>query len=199
MSLQITKIKGIPIRLHFTLIVVFFLIAWTLSARLMPEIHPGLTRTEYWIIGIFGAGTSFISILLHELAHSVVALRYGLKVRQIVLFIFGGVSDIEEGESSKDFHKEFKIAIVGPITSFVIAAILGLAWWILTSVAQGVAFSSPAIADTNNATLVIVEAILQYGAIINTMLGGFNIIPAFPLDGGRILRSALLRWKKDYD
>ena len=91
MSLRITKIKGIPIRLHFTLIVVFFLIAWTLSARLMPEIHPGLTRTEYWIIGVFGASTSFISILLHELAHSIVALRYGLKVRQIVLFIFGGV------------------------------------------------------------------------------------------------------------
>jgi Zn-dependent protease len=148
---------------------------------------------------VFGASTSFISILLHELAHSIVALKYGLKVRQIVLFIFGGVSDIEEGDSSKDFHKEFKIAMVGPITSFVIAAILGLSWWILTSVAQGAA-SSPAIADTNNnATIVIAEAILQYGAIINTMLGGFNLVPAFPLDGGRILRSALLRWKRDYD
>src|SRR5918912_2027205 len=200
MSLRITKIQGIPIRLHFSLIVVFFLIVWTLSARLMPETHPGLTRTEYWIIGVFGAATSFISILLHELAHSIVALKYGLKVRQIVLFIFGGVSDIEEGDSSRDFHKEFKISIVGPITSFVIAAILGLAWWILTSVAQGAASSSPAIANTNNnATIVIVEAILQYGAIINTMLGGFNLVPAFPLDGGRILRSVLLRWKRDYD
>src|SRR5919199_3546130 len=200
MSLQITKIKGIPIRLHFTLLVVFFLIAWTLSASLMPEIHPGLSRGEYWIIGVFGAGTSFTSILLHELAHSIVALKYGLKVRQIVLFIFGGVSDIEEGDSSRDFHKEFKIAIVGPITSFVIAAILGLAWWILTSVAQGAASSSPAIANTNNnATIVIVEAILQYGAIINTVLGGFNLVPAFPLYGGRILRSVLLRWKRDYD
>ncbi len=199
MSLQITKIKGIPIRLHFTLIVVFFLIAWTLSASLMPEIHPSLTRTEYWIIGVFGASTSFISILLHELAHSIVALKYGLKVRQIVLFIFGGVSDIEEGDSSKDFHKEFKIAIVGPITSFVIAAILGLSWWILISIVHGAASSPPVIANTTNATLVIAEAILQYGAIINTMLGGFNLVPAFPLDGGRILRSALLRWKKDYD
>jgi Zn-dependent protease/CBS domain-containing protein len=198
MSLQITKIKGIPIRLHFTLIVVFFLITWTLSASLMPEIHPGLTRTEYWIIGIFGAGTSFISILLHELAHSVVALRYGLKVRQIVLFIFGGVSDIEEGESSKDFHKEFKIAIVGPITSFVIAAVLGLSWWILISVAQTGESSSAAV-NANNNVITIIDAILQYGAIINTVLGGFNLVPAFPLDGGRILRSALLRWKRDYD
>ena len=197
MSLQITKIKGIPIRLHFTLIIVFFLIAWTLSATLMPEIHPGLTRTEYWIIGIFGAGTSFISILLHELAHSVVALRYGLKVRQIVLFIFGGVSDIEEGDSSRDFHKEFKIAIVGPMTSFVIAAMLGLSWWILISVAQTEEY--PTFSANNNNVITIIGAILQYGAIINAVLGGFNLVPAFPLDGGRILRSALLRWKRDYD
>jgi Zn-dependent protease/uncharacterized membrane protein YidH (DUF202 family) len=195
MSLQITKIKGIPIRLHFTLIVVFFLIVWTLSESLMPEIHPGLTRTEYWIIGIFGAGTSFISILLHELAHSVIALRYGLKVRQIILFIFGGVSDIEEGGSSKDFHKEFKIAIVGPMTSFVIAAVLGLSWWILILIAHTGEPSSTA----NNIEITIIEAILQYGAIINTVLGGFNLVPAFPLDGGRILRSVLLRWKRDYD
>src|SRR5919205_4285614 len=151
MSLQITKIKGIPIRLHFTLLVVFFLIAWTLSASLMPEIHPGLSRGEYWIIGILGAITSFTSILLHELAHSIVASRYGLKVRQIILFIFGGVSDIEEGDSSKDFRKEFKIAIVGPMTSFVIAAVLGLSWWVLISIAPSSA-SSPGIANTNNAT-----------------------------------------------
>ncbi|MFL6402239.1 MAG: site-2 protease family protein [Nitrososphaeraceae archaeon] len=195
MSLQITKIKGIPIRLHFTLIIVFFLIAWTLSGSLMPQVHPGLTRTEYWIIGIFGASTSFISILIHELAHSIVALRYGLKVRQIILFIFGGVSDIEEGESSKDFRKEFKIAIAGPMTSFVIAAILGLAWWILLFVSQTGEPSSAA----NNNVITIIEAILQYGAIINAVLGGFNLVPAFPLDGGRILRSALLRWKRDYD
>src|SRR5919206_810686 len=155
MSLQITKILGIPIRLHFTLIVVFFLIAWTLSERLMPETYPGLTRTEYWIIGIFGASTSFISILLHELAHSIVALRYGLKVRQIVLFIFGGVSDIEEGDSSKDFHKEFKIAIVGPITSFVIAAVLGFSWWILILIAHTGGPSS-ATANTDDNVIIII-------------------------------------------
>jgi Zn-dependent protease len=198
MSLQITKIKGIPIRLHFTLIIVFVLIAWTLSASLMPEIHRGLTRIDYWIIGIFGAATSFISILLHEIAHSIVALRYGLKVRQIVLFVFGGVSDIEEGQSSKDFRKEFKIAIVGPLTSFVIAAVLGLSWWILVSVAQ-IGQSTSFSANANYNVITIIDAILQYGAIINTVLGGFNLLPAFPLDGGRILRSALLRWKRDYD
>jgi Zn-dependent protease len=196
LSLQVTKIKGISIRLHFTLIIVFFLIAWTLAARLMPEIYPGLTREEYWIIGILGAGVLFISVLLHELAHSIVALKYGLKVRQIILFIFGGVSDIEEqGESSKDFRKEFKIAVVGPITSFVIAGILALAWWILLLSSS----SAQTGFTTTDAIKSIAEAVLGYGALTNTLLGGFNLIPAFPLDGGRILRSALMRWKRDYD
>jgi Zn-dependent protease/predicted transcriptional regulator len=196
LSLQVTKIKGIPIRLHFTLIIGFFLIAWTLAARLMPEIYPGLTREEYWIIGILGAGVLFISVLLHELAHSIVALKYGLKVRQIILFIFGGVSDIEEqGESSKDFRKEFKIAVVGPITSFVIAGILALAWWILLLSSS----SAQTGFTTTDAIKSIAEAVLGYGALTNTLLGGFNLIPAFPLDGGRILRSALMRWKRDYD
>ena len=196
MSLQVTKIKGIPIRLHFTLIIVFFLIAWTLAARLMPEIYPGLTREEYWIIGILGAGILFISVLLHELAHSIVALKYGLKVHQIILFIFGGVSDIEEqGESSKDFRKEFKIAVVGPITSFVIAGILALAWWILLLSSS----SAQTGFTTTDAIKSIAEAVLRYGALSNILLGGFNLIPAFPLDGGRILRSALVRWKRDYD
>jgi Zn-dependent protease/predicted transcriptional regulator len=163
----------------------------------MPEIYPGLTREEYWIIGILGAGVLFISVLLHELAHSIVALKYGLKVRQIILFIFGGVSDIEEqGESSKDFRKEFKIAVVGPITSFVIAGILALAWWILLLFSSS---SAQTGFTTTDAIKSIAEAVLGYGALTNTLLGGFNLIPAFPLDGGRILRSALVRWKRDYD
>jgi len=86
----------------------------------MPELYPGLDISVYWIMGIIGAIILFVSVLLHELVHSMVALRYGLKVREIVLFIFGGVSVIEDQDevASKDFRKEFKIAIVGPITSF---------------------------------------------------------------------------------
>jgi Zn-dependent protease len=115
--LRVAKIKGIPIKLHFTLVVVSFLVVWTLAAMLMPELYPGLDISVYWIMGIIGAIILFVSVLLHELAHSIVALRYGLKVREIVLFIFGGVSVIEDQDEveSKDFHKEFKIAIVGPI------------------------------------------------------------------------------------
>jgi Zn-dependent protease len=122
MSLQISRIKGISIRLHFTLIVVFFLITWTLATYFMPERSAPniLNPINYWIMGAVGAIVLFISVLLHELAHSLVAMRYGLKVRQIILFIFGGVSEIDEEEKiTKDFRKEFKIAVAGPVTSFV--------------------------------------------------------------------------------
>jgi Zn-dependent protease/CBS domain-containing protein len=197
MSLQVARIKGIPIRLHFTLIVVFFLIMWTLAASFMPQHYPPnlLTTTEYWIMGAIGAAVLFISVLLHELAHSIVAIRYGLKVRQIILFIFGGVSDIEEEkeETTKDFRKEFKIAIVGPLTSFVIAAIFSVIWWSLpqvnTLVSVGVHLN----------ILLMADGILFYGSLANLLLGLFNLIPAFPLDGGRVLRAALVKWKRDYE
>src|ERR671916_830781 len=82
MSFQIAKVKGIPVRLHFTLIIVFFLIAWTLASSFMPQYFPNLTTVQYWIMGATGAIILFISVFLHELMHSVMALRYGIKVRQ---------------------------------------------------------------------------------------------------------------------
>lgn len=98
MSLQLGRIKGIPIRLHFTLVIVSFLVVWALATMLMPEIYPGLNTTAYWFMGVVGAIILFVSVLLHELAHSIVALKYGLDVREIVLYIFGGVSVIEDQE-----------------------------------------------------------------------------------------------------
>jgi Zn-dependent protease/predicted transcriptional regulator len=189
MSFQIAKVKGIPVRLHFTLIIVFFLIAWTLASSFMPRYFPNLTTVQYWIMGATGAIILFISVFLHELMHSVMALRYGVKVRQIILFIFGGVSEIPE--ETRDFRKEFKIAIAGPAASFAIAAVLAVSWWLVSQI-------TPA-APQLLATKQVVEGILLYGAIINIMLGAFNLIPAFPLDGGRILRAGLVAWKKDYD
>jgi Zn-dependent protease/predicted transcriptional regulator len=183
MSLQIARIKGIPIRLHFTLIIVFFLISWTLAIHFMPEFFPGLSSVEYWAMGVSGAILLFVSVLLHELSHSIVAIKYGINVRQIVLFIFGGVSDIE-GEP-KTPRKELVMAFAGPATSFILSAIFALSWWVVSTLLPGVP--------------KVIEGVLFYGAFLNALLGGFNMIPAFPLDGGRLLRAALVKQKQDYD
>ncbi|AIF82413.1 Zn-dependent protease [Candidatus Nitrososphaera evergladensis SR1] len=182
MSVQIGRVKGVPIRLHFTLLIVFSLVTWSLAANFMPQFFPGLSSAEYWIMGVAGAILLFISVLLHELSHSVLAMRFGIKVRQIMLFIFGGVSDIEE--EPKNPQKEFQIAIAGPATSFVLSAIFAGLWAI-----------SAAIND-----VPVFEGIMLYGAIINALLGAFNLLPAFPLDGGRVLRAVLVkRTKRDFD
>lgn len=172
----------------------------------MPQYVPGLTRTEYWIMGTLGAILMFISVLIHELAHSILCIRYGIGVRQILLFIFGGISDIQE--ETHDFHKEFKIAVAGPIASFILAAIFGLLWKMTTNVITIATTTNTATTISQHAggdTIVVsslglvASGILLYSALVNALLGVFNLVPAFPLDGGRILRSALLRWKKDYD
>ena len=210
MSIQVVKIKSIPIKLHFTLIIVFFLIAWTLTTNFMPRIFPGLEVYHYWIMGISGAAILFVSVLVHELAHSIISLRYGVEVRQIILFIFGGVSDIKE--EPKDYDKEFKIAIVGPLASFIIAGLLAGASWgvfqvggeaaapVFTQLAAGQQIIEvPQYTSLQTITIRIFSGIMVYGAIVNVLLGAFNLLPAFPLDGGRILRAALFRWKKNYD
>lgn len=185
MSLRIGNVKGIPIRLHFTLIISGVLIAFTLATGFMPFYFPGLTSAEYWTVGIIGSAVMFVSVLLHELAHSIVAQRYGIKVREIVLFVFGGVSDISE--ELKDSGKELRMAAAGPAVSFLLASMFGLTWWIASSLSPG--------ADSAGRMVI---PILYYGAFLNAVLGAFNLVPAFPSDGGRILRSFLMRRRRDY-
>jgi Zn-dependent protease/predicted transcriptional regulator len=194
MSLQIGKIKGISIKLHFTLIIVFFLVTWTLSTNFMPFYYPNLNTLQYWLMGIIGAIILIISVLIHEHSHSIVAKRYGIRVKQIVLFIFGGVSDIEE--EPKDFKKEFKMAFAGPATSFILSGIFAFLWYITTTM---MLTSYYEIHSLYRDILLVSNGIFYYATILNLVLGIFNLIPAFPMDGGRILRSILIRNNKDYD
>lgn len=191
MSLQVAEIYQIPIKLHYSLVLVFFLITWTLAYGFMPHYSPGLNPMQYWIMSIIGTVILFLSVLIHELSHSIVASRYGIKVKQIVLFIFGGVSDIEE--EPKDFNKEFKMAIAGPAVSLVLSALFAIFWWITTVMIMS------SFDESFKTILIIINGILFYASFLNLILGIFNLIPAFPMDGGRILRSVLFSRNKNYD
>lgn len=184
MSIQILKIKNIPIKLHFTLIFIFVFLSWTLSSGFMPHYYPNLTRTEYVVMGVTGAIILFVSVLVHELAHSILSTKYGVKVNQIILFIFGGISDIKE--ETRDFRKEFKIAVIGPLTSFGLGGIFLSIFLLITFIS-----SERTEAETY---LQVLKGVLLYGFIVNILLGAFNLLPAFPMDGGRMLRAALVRW-----
>lgn len=221
MSLQVAKVKGIPIKLHFTLAIVFALIAWTLAVNYMPLFYPDLPQSAYWTMGILGAIILFISVLLHELSHSMVAKRYGYKVRQIILFVFGGVSDIRD-EPKEEYRKEFTIAIVGPLSSFALAGLFAAVWFVLVQVGttttisqtdtsffalpqqqqqeqdQATSSSPPTSTSDEQVIWSIAQGIMRYGIIVNILLGGFNLLPAFPLDGGRVLRAGLMRWRGNY-
>jgi len=179
LSMKIGSLLGIPVRLHYTLVLAVLLIAWTLAVGYMPAEYPNLSVNEYWVIGVIGAIALFVSVLVHELAHSYVAEKNGLPVKRIVLFIFGGVSEIEE--EPKDPVLEFKIAVVGPASSVFIGIVVWLVWYMLSGLGLSPLFMAP----------------LQYIGYINLLLGGFNLLPAFPLDGGRVLRAALWKSKKN--
>ncbi|TMI30071.1 CBS domain-containing protein [Candidatus Bathyarchaeota archaeon] len=178
MSVNIGRILGIPIRIHWTLWLVFVLIAWSLATPggYLSLTYPGLDSTTYWSIGIVSALLLFVSVLLHELSHSYIAKKNGLPIARITLFFFGGVSEMTE--EPKDAGLEVLMAAAGPLTSFAIAGVMGTLWLLFMLVSAPVA----------------ILAILGYGALINAVLGVFNLIPAFPLDGGRVLRGSL--WKR---
>ena len=152
---------------------VFLLIAWSLAEGYLPVAYPGLGAATYWTIGAVSALLLFISVLLHELSHSYIAKKNGLPIARITLFFFGGVSEMSE--EPKDAGLEVRMALAGPLTSFAIAGVLGALWFVSRLV------SAP----------IPIIAILGYNAVINVALGAFNLVPAFPLDGGRVLRGSL--------
>ncbi|UKO99156.1 site-2 protease family protein [Nostoc sp. UHCC 0870] len=166
---------GFEIRIDLSWLVIFFLVLWTLSTGLFPANYPGFDNATYFGMGIVATLLFFASLLAHELSHSFVARSKGIPVEGITLFIFGGVSRTRmDAENPGD---EFQIAIIGPVTSFVLSALFGLLWYI----------------GRNAGWSVVVNGVTSYLASINLILAIFNMLPGFPLDGGRVFRS--LVWK----
>ena len=174
-TLRLGRIFGIEVGINWSLLFIFVLVAWSLTSTL-PTAVPGRPLTEYWIAGVAGAIVFYACLLAHELSHSLVARRLGVRVAGITLWLFGGVSRFE-GEPSQA-SAEAAITAAGPLASLVVA---------------GICFVLAAAIGTSG-SLALVGALLSWLAGINLLLALFNLIPAFPLDGGRLL-SSLLWWR----
>lgn len=168
-SIRLFTVRGIQVGVHYSWLIIFALMTWSLSLYVFPPAVPRLPVYEYWILGAITTVLLFVSVLLHELAHSFVALARGLQARSITLFIFGGVSNLT-GEP-KSAGTEFVVAIVGPLMSFALGALC---------------FVVATFVDERR-----IDLVASYLLYINVVLGLFNLVPGFPLDGGRVLRAVL--------
>lgn len=178
-TLTLFRMRGVEVRIDLSWLLIFALIVWSLAAGLLPATWPGLSRTRYVALGSAGAALILLSILLHELAHAIAAQRAGVQLRSITLFLFGGVSELHD-EAPRP-SSELKIALAGPATSLV---------------AAGVFFASSLAVRALGGAEPVWMFLGTVGGI-NLLLVAFNLIPAFPLDGGRILRAIL--WKRSGD
>jgi Zn-dependent protease len=167
-AIPLGRILGIPIGLDYSWFLVFVLLTWTLAVGYYPAEFANWPVVQYWVVAALTALLLFASVLLHELGHSVIAMRYKIPVRSITLFIFGGVAQI--GAEPPSASAEFWIAIAGPAVSFALALFFGLLQLIF-------------------APIVPLLALTSYLAYINGALALFNLIPGFPLDGGRVFRA----------
>lgn len=178
-TISLFKLFGFEVKLDLSWIVIAVLITWSLAKGVFPYYYGGLSTAVYWWMGIFGALGLFVSIVFHELCHSLVARRFNLPMKGITLFIFGGVAEMEEEPPSP--AAEFFMAIAGPLSSILLGIVL-----------YGIRF----IGQAGNWP-ELTTGVFSYLSYLNFLLAGFNLIPAFPLDGGRVFRSALWAWKKD--
>jgi len=189
---KVGTLFGISIHVDWSWILIFLLITWNLAGAVFPSLHPDWSVGMNIALGVAASVLFFISILLHELAHSLVAKARGLPVRRITLFFFGGVSNIEREPPSPS--TEFLMAIVGPLTSLLLG--FGFIWLGRQNIPEmDTALSSPMQLLRN---LDPLSTMLLWLGPINILLGLFNLIPGFPLDGGRVLRSILWAITKDF-
>ena len=167
-AISLGKIMGIPIGLDYSWFLIFGLFTWSLATSYYPAQFKNWPGVQYWVLSAVTTILLFVSVLIHELGHSVVAMRFKIPVRSITLFIFGGVAQI--GAEPPSAKAEFLIAIAGPVTSFALAVFFGLIQTIVGAFAP-------------------LLGLAKYLAYINGTLALFNLIPGFPLDGGRVFRA----------
>jgi Zn-dependent protease len=173
------RLFGFAVRIDLSWVFILVLVVWSLAGVVFPRLHEGLHWGTYLAMAVAAASGLFASIVVHEMCHSLVAKRYGLQMKGITLFLFGGVAEM--GEEPPSAKAEFAMAIAGPAASLgVAAAFLGIA-----SLGEGAGWMAP------------VTAVLRWIGYINGILVAFNLIPGFPLDGGRMLRAALWHWQDD--
>jgi Zn-dependent protease/predicted transcriptional regulator len=177
-SFRLFSLFGIGVFIHWSWLIIFALFTWSLATGYLPGVYPHWTAEQRWAVGAITTVLFFGSVLAHEISHSLEARRRGLPVSSITLFLFGGVSAL--GAESKSARDEFWIAIVGPLTSFAFAIICAIVW-----------------AAVRGTGAEVVQAIAGYLAYINVAVGVFNLLPGFPLDGGRVLRAILWGIKKN--
>jgi Zn-dependent protease/CBS domain-containing protein len=173
------RLFGFEIRFDLTWLILVALVVWSLSTGLFPAAYADLPTSIYVWMGVLAAIGLFASIVLHELAHSIVGRRFGLPIRGITLFVFGGAAEM--GAEPTEARAEFWMAIAGPVMSIVLAG----AFFVLRIVFSALGMPGPIVAVTG------------YLVGANLILAGFNMVPAFPLDGGRVLRAALWAWRGD--
>jgi len=174
-GIDLFKVAGIQIAIDYSWIVVFLLVCWSLSAGYFPHEYPGYGWAQYLVVGVVATLLFFASVVTHELAHSLVANRLGQPVRRITLFIFGGMAHLSRQPSNAS--AEIQISAVGPLTSLA----LGALFWVCTRIAVG------------SGLPLLWAAVFKYLAFVNVALALFNLLPGFPLDGGRVLRGLLWR------
>lgn len=171
--IQLFRVRGIPVRIDAGWLLIFGLVTWSLASGYFPHVLPTLSPAAYWLHGLLAALLLFASVFLHELSHALAALDQGVPVGGITLHVFGGVSQLDAEPPTP--RAELLIAIVGPLTSFAIAGVC--------LIADRVIDGPPAF-----------HALTGYLVAVNVVVGVFNLVPGFPLDGGRVLRATIWWW-----
>ncbi|HEY8172578.1 MAG TPA: site-2 protease family protein [Dehalococcoidia bacterium] len=176
-SIKIARLFGVDVGVHWSWTFIFFIITYSFAEGVLKHFYPGWPDAERWAAGAVVSIVFFLSVLAHELSHALLSNRNGLPVNSITLFVFGGVANLSREPDRPGL--EFQIAIVGPLTSLALGALFAAGWALLMPFSDGLAGISANL------------------ALINVSLALFNMLPGFPLDGGRVFRSIL--WANNHD